>query len=350
MNEFDQQDAQTYILVNERKSRFKSECTESMAFSEDELPLMKEEHFATKQDISDSHNNLKSESSCNLSGTKDVDLMTNKPQESRKRSGNSYGHIPMVNVTVDQHKFDTKEHTENKSISNVVNSSYLGKHTKMTESVDKKSNNSEINNNNHARNLLIATFLLLLFLVIPLVGWSVYVYLRPPACEPPTTGEPLVSTKIQTNVIQSATFNMNRTAHQLIGKMANVNVTWQNQIASFLRSYGDTVVVKQNGTFHIVATINLDTSSVSDKISSKVIDRDRFRSLSCINMSRYTVDEVNTCQRTNLPPYTAVPVTLGPVVVPLMKGDRIWVSVLGINQVQRIGTKLVITQYLGGIG
>lgn len=79
-------------------------------------------------------------------------------------------------------------------------------------------------------------------------------------------------------------------------------------------------------------------------------EKDKFRSLLCINMSRYTVDEVNTCQRTNLPPYTSVPVTLGPIIVPLIKGDRIWLSVLGINQVQRIGTKLVITQYLGGIG
>lgn len=156
--------------------------------------------------------------------------------------------------------------------------------------------------------------------------------------------------KTLTNVIHSAIFNINRTVLQVDGQRESVNMTWKNQNTSFCRAYGDTVVVKQNGTFHIVATINLDTSSISDAISSKVSEKDRFRSLLCINMSRYSLDEVNTCQRTNLPPYTSVPVTLGPLVVPLTKGDRVWVSVLGINQVQRIGTKLVITQYVGGIG
>lgn len=125
----------------------------------------------------------------------------------------------------------------------------------------------------------------------------------------------------------------------------NVNISWYEPKPLhgflFVDTAGSRVHVAENGTYEFYLTLSIDTGSISRNFSSvnKLV-----RSLICLKDSSHIENE--KCTKQKLIHGTAVSVSVKSI-AKLRKGDYIWASVLGINQLypNNAGNYLTITKY-----
>lgn len=126
----------------------------------------------------------------------------------------------------------------------------------------------------------------------------------------------------------------------------NVNISWYepNPLHGFvyLDTTGSRVHVAENGTYEFYLTLSIDTGNTSANFTSmtKLV-----RSLICLKDSSHIENE--KCTKQKLVPGTAVSVSVKSI-AKLRKGDYLWATVLGINQLypNNAGNYLTITKYL----
>lgn len=144
----------------------------------------------------------------------------------------------------------------------------------------------------------------------------------------------------RTNDIKSSTLYVNWVDTNTVDSTQNVNITWllekQNRFIGVER---DIININFNGTYELYLSLNIDIPNVKRNATNKSI---RYISLICLKTNRYE----NLCQRHRSLPNTASTVPIKGV-FPLWEGDKIWVSVKGINQIYKMKdtNRLVITKY-----
>ncbi|CAC5396843.1 unnamed protein product [Mytilus coruscus] len=144
----------------------------------------------------------------------------------------------------------------------------------------------------------------------------------------------------RTNDIKSSTLYVNWVDTNTVDSTQNVNITWllekQNRFISVER---DIININFNGTYELYLSLNIDIPNVKRNATNKSI---RYISLICLKTNRYE----NLCQRHRSLPNTASTVPIKGV-FPLWEGDKIWVSVTGMNQIYKMKdtNRLVITKY-----
>lgn len=219
------------------------------------------------------------------------------------------------------------------------------------QNIDVEGNNKEIASDSHRHkpfNILpckMNWLCLLLIVFIPLISLALSIYvvivyhvstsfIKP---ENITTGG-----NMQRETIQSVSVHIDWEAIAHANPNNIVNITWIVDKPNFIQldNSGQLIRVTGNGTYVIFATFNLDTESANSLINSK------YRTIStliCIKNSR-SKDE--NCQKQRLPPKTAVTVPLF-TVIPLLKGDFIWISMKGVDQIYKsnAGNYLTITRH-----
>ncbi|XP_052088460.1 uncharacterized protein LOC127725487 [Mytilus californianus] len=144
--------------------------------------------------------------------------------------------------------------------------------------------------------------------------------------------------------INSFTLHVNWNDIETVNSKQNVNITWfpvkQNK---FMNVERDIININLNGTYDLYLSLNIDIPKLKENASNESI---RNISLICLKTNRYE----NLCQRHRSFPNTASTVPIKGV-FPLWEGDKIWVSVIGMNQIyqSRANNRLVITKYPLGI-
>ena len=135
---------------------------------------------------------------------------------------------------------------------------------------------------------------------------------------------------MQIATIQSVSAHIDWKAIEHVNPNNIVNISWIVNKPNFIQldNSGQLINVTGNGTYAIFATFNLDIESAKSHINSK---NRTISTLICIKNSR-SKDE--NCQKQRLPPKTAVTVPLF-TVIPLLKGDFIWISMKGVDQIYK---------------
>ncbi|XP_063405345.1 uncharacterized protein LOC134688503 [Mytilus trossulus] len=143
----------------------------------------------------------------------------------------------------------------------------------------------------------------------------------------------------RSNDFKSLTLHVNWSNIKTVTKQ-NVNLTWcpveQNKFIDVKR---DIINIIHNGTYELYLSLNIDIPRLRGNAPNESL---RYISLICLKTNRYE----NQCQRQRSPTNTACTVSIK-TVFPLLEGDKIWVSVMGINHIykSKANNRLVITKY-----
>jgi hypothetical protein len=124
-----------------------------------------------------------------------------------------------------------------------------------------------------------------------------------------------------------------------------VNISWYEPKPLhgfvFLDTTGSRIHVAENGTYEFYLTLSIDTGNTSENSTPM---KKLVRSLICLKDSSHIKNE--KCAKQKLEPGTAVSVSVKSI-AKLRKGDYLWASVLGINQLypNNAGNYITITKY-----
>ncbi|XP_071137806.1 uncharacterized protein [Mytilus edulis] len=144
----------------------------------------------------------------------------------------------------------------------------------------------------------------------------------------------------RSNDFKSLTLHVNWSNIKTVTKQ-NVNITWcpveQNK---FIDVKKDIININHNGTYGLYLSLNIDIPRLRGNAPNVSL---RYISLICLKTNRYE----NQCQRQRSLPNTACTVSIKGV-FPLWEGDKVWVSVMGMNQIykSKANNRLVITKYI----
>ena len=125
----------------------------------------------------------------------------------------------------------------------------------------------------------------------------------------------------------------------------HVNISWYEPKPLhgfvFLDTTGSRVHVAENGTYEFYLTLSIDTGNTSENFTPM---KKLVRSLICLKDSSHIKNE--RCTKQTMVPGTAVSVSVKSI-AKLRKGDYLWASILGINQLypNNAGNYLTITKY-----
>ena len=149
----------------------------------------------------------------------------------------------------------------------------------------------------------------------------------------------------KTSPIQTASLFIDWTQIDHKDSDQHVNISWYEPKPLhgfvFLDTTGSRVHVAENGTYEFYLTLSIDTGSTKENSTPM---KKLVRSLICLKDSSHIKNE--KCAKQTMVPGTAVSVSVKSI-AKLRKGDYLWVSVLGINQLypNNAGNYLTITKY-----
>lgn len=210
-----------------------------------------------------------------------------------------------------------------------------------TQNIDVEGNHKETANDLHKRkplNILLCKryglcLLLTVFILTSLISLTLSIYVVIVYHVSTSFIQPeniTTNGNMQIATIQSVSAHIDWKAIEHANPNNIINISWIVDKPNFIQldNSGQLIHVTGNGTYAILATFNLDIESAKSHINSK---NRTISTLICITNSRFK-DE--NCQKQRLPPKTAVTVPLF-TVIPLLKGDFIWISMKGVDQIYK---------------
>ncbi|XP_063405346.1 uncharacterized protein LOC134688504 [Mytilus trossulus] len=144
----------------------------------------------------------------------------------------------------------------------------------------------------------------------------------------------------KTSNIKTSTLYVNWDDTNTVDSNQYVNITLLAENRNkFISVERDIININLNGTYGLYLSLNIDIPNIQGMAFNESI---RNTSLICLKTNRYDF----LCQRQRSLPNTACTVSIKGV-FPLWEGDKIWVSVMGINQIykSKANNRLVIIKH-----